>query len=213
MESPLRAPDDPGFRLIETCLWTPDTGVHRRHLHMSRMVASAEGLGIDASGVDAALSAVSADGPRRLRLTLDSAGRAEFTLHDFVPVPEDTVWTLALSDERLRANDPWLAVKSTERNLYDETRSNLPAGVDEVLFLNEKGELCEGTITNLFVDMGEGLITPPLCCGVLPGVLRADLLARGKAREGVLRPTDLHNAKAVYVGNALRGLIRAHLPA
>ncbi|MEQ9261500.1 MAG: aminotransferase class IV, partial [Roseovarius sp.] len=84
----------------------------------------------------------------------------------------------------------------------------LPEGCDELLFLNDRGELCEGTITNLFVDLGEGLLTPPLASGALPGILREDLIAREQAREAVLRPADLAAAQAVWLGNALRGLIR-----
>ena len=78
------------------------------------------------------------------------------------------------------------------------------------LLLNRLGEVCEGTITNVFADMGDGvLLTPPLRCGLLPGVLRGELLEGGKAREAVLTEDDLHGAKAIFVGNSLRGLIRA----
>ena len=51
----------------------------------------------------------------------------------------------------------------------------MPEGLDELLFLNERGEVCDGTITTLFFDRGEGLRTPPLSCGLLAGVLRAEL--------------------------------------
>ena len=78
---------------------------------------------------------------------------------------------------------------------------------------NERGEVCEGTITNIFVDAGDGgaLLTPAQSCGLLPGVLRADMLETGKAVEAVLSVGDLQAAKALFVGNSLRGLIRASL--
>ena len=61
---------------------------------------------------------------------------------------------------------------------------------DEVILLNERGEVCEGTITNIFVDFGDGaLVTPALACGLLPGVLRGELLDAGRAREAVLSPS------------------------
>ena len=83
---------------------------------------------------------------------------------------------------------------------------------DEVILLNERGEVCEGTITNVFVDIGDGvLVTPALACGLLPGVLRGELLDAGRAREAVLSPADLMDAKALFVGNSLRGLIPARL--
>ena len=75
---------------------------------------------------------------------------------------------------------------------------------DEVILLNEKDEVCEGTITNLFFDRGQGLRTPPLACGLLLGVLRADLACP----EEVLAADDLPRVR-LWVGNALRGLIPA----
>ncbi|MFN7053160.1 MAG: aminotransferase class IV, partial [Gemmobacter sp.] len=83
----------------------------------------------------------------------------------------------------------------------------LPDGVEELIFLNERDEVCEGTITNLFFDRGQGICTPPRACGLLPGVLRAGLIAEG-CREEVLPAEDLPRVR-LWVGNALRGLIPA----
>jgi len=87
----------------------------------------------------------------------------------------------------------------------------LPAGspVFDLVFLNERGEVAEGARSNIFVERDGILLTPPLASGVLPGVLRAELLARGKACEVVLYPADLANG--FWLGNALRGLIRVSL--
>ena len=126
-------------------------------------------------------------------------------------MPEGTVWRLRLATEKIHSADPWRQLKTTERGIYDRARTAMPEDADEVLFLNEHGALCEGSITNLFVDMGHGLLTPPLACGVLPGVLRAELLARSEAREAVLMPDALADARAIYVGNALRGLIPSRM--
>ena len=100
---------------------------------------------------------------------------------------------MGLAEERLRSDDPWLRVKSTKRAVYDRARAALPAGLDEVLFLNERSEVCEGTITSVFFDRGQGMRVPPLSCGLLPGVLRAGELPSVR----------------LWVGNALRGLIPA----
>jgi 4-amino-4-deoxychorismate lyase len=112
----------------------------------------------------------------------------------------------------LDSRDPWLAVKSTERRRHDAARAALAPGIEEAVFLNERGEVCEGTISNVFADLGEGLVTPPLSAGLLPGVLRAELLARGACREAVLRAADLGRGR-LFVGNALRGLVPARLEA
>jgi 4-amino-4-deoxychorismate lyase len=127
------------------------------------------------------------------------------------PLPEAKAeWHIAVSPVRLTSNDPRLRHKTTDRALYDQTRGAVPEGADEVIFLNERDEVCEGTVTTVFFDMGDGLRTPPLTCGCLPGVLRAEMLAKGQAREGVLTAADLPRAR-LWVGNSLRGLIPATL--
>ena len=74
-----------------------------------------------------------------------------------------------------------------------------------MVFLNERGEVAEGARSSVFVERDGVLLTPPLNSGALPGVLRAALLASGRAREAMLMPADL--AGGFWLGNALRGLI------
>ena len=78
------------------------------------------------------------------------------------------------------------------------------------MFLNKKGELTEGTRTNLFIELDGRLFTPALACGLLPGTLREELmdLPQAAATEAVLTLTDLARAERVYLGNSVRGLIR-----
>ena len=129
----------------------------------------------------------------------------------FQPLPEGAVWRVSIADQRLVSNDPWLRLKTTERQIYDAARAALPEAVDEALFLNERDELCEGTITNLFVQVRDRLLTPPINCGLLPGVLREELLADSDAAESVLTIDVLQEVREIYVGNSLRGLIPAQL--
>lgn len=211
MEGPICLPVEPEFRLIETMLWTPGSGIARRDLHLARLAQSARRFGIAPDPVIPLLDAITGEGPQRLRLTLDGQGRAALTVTPHAELREGTVWTLQVSDRRLTSNDPYLGVKTTRRELYDVTRAHLAADVNEVIFQNERGEICEGTITNIFADFGTGLVTPPLACGLLPGVLRSSLLASGRVREGVIHAEDLPNAEAIFVGNSLRGLISAQL--
>jgi len=212
MEGPLRPPPADDFRLIETMLWTPGGGVHRRARHLARLVHSAARLGIAPRGVERALDGVTGNAPQRLRLTVARDGQAELAAYPFTPLPPDTVWRLRLAGARLSSADPWLGVKTTERALYDAARADMPDGIDELIFLNERNELCEGTITNLFVDPGTGvLLTPPLSSGVLPGILREELIDSGRAREATLTQADLCAPASVFVGNSLRGLIAARL--
>lgn len=214
MESPVFGDIPTDTRLIETLAWRPGEGAANAPSHLARMAASARALGVrfDRAEANAALQAVSGQTPIRCRLTLALDGGLALTCTPLGPTAPE--WALALADARLASDDPWLRHKTTNRALYDTCRAALPSGVDELVFLNERGEVCEGTITNLFVRLDNGRqVTPLATCGVLPGVLRARLLARGDWAEQVLTPADLRSADAIWVGNALRGLIRARFRA
>ncbi len=198
MESALReGGGEPGLRLIETVLWD-GAKAPRWALHQARLRRSAGMLGWSCPAVQLP----GPDRPARLRLTLDREGRVEWVVAALPPAKAE--WRVRLAADRVRSDDPWLRVKSTRREAYDRARAALPEGLDEVIFLNERGEVCEGSITSVFFDRGQGMRTPPLSCGVLPGVLRAEL---GCAEE-VLRAEDLPGVR-IWVGNALRGLIPA----
>lgn len=103
--------------------------------------------------------------------------------------------------------------KVSDRNFYDGERRRLQAltSCDEILFLNEAGELCEGSFTSLFIEKNGRLYTPALSSGLLPGILREEMIATGQAEEETLNLDDLKNADKVYVGNSLRGLIEVTL--
>ena len=198
MESALREGGrQPGLRLIETILWD-GSGAPRWPLHLARLQRSAGLLGWACPDV----APDGPDHPARLRLTLDGMGQTHWERFPLPPTKPE--WRVGLAAARLAATDPWLTVKSTRRALYDQTRAALPAGIDEVIFQNERGEVCEGTITTVFFDRGQGMRTPPLSSGLLPGVLRADLAYP----EEVLLAEDLPRVR-LWVGNALRGLIPA----
>ncbi|MEI6798600.1 MAG: aminotransferase class IV family protein, partial [Pseudomonadota bacterium] len=191
----------PGLKLIETLLWD-GANCPRLALHQARLVRSAAALGwaepVDLRAVLTGLPAQAL----RLRVTLDGAGNMAL---ETAPLPPATAeWRVGLASDRLNSADPWLRHKTTRRAVYDAARAALPTGLDEVIFLNERGEVCEGTITTVFFDRGAGMRTPPLASGVLPGVLRAEL---GVAEE-VLLARDLPHVR-LWVGNALRGVMPA----
>jgi 4-amino-4-deoxychorismate lyase len=200
--------------LIETLRWEPEAGFLRLDQHLRRLSRSADALGfrqpVDAK--DLLKAAVSGEEDLRVRLTMNFRGKVEVTTTVIKPEPEGCLWRLKIADQRMKSDDALYRHKTTRREPYDAARAEFDKSeADEVLLLNERGELCEGTITNLFVESDGGvLITPPLSSGLLPGILRADLIREGKARSDILRPADLKGRK-VFVGNSLRGLIAAEL--
>jgi para-aminobenzoate synthetase/4-amino-4-deoxychorismate lyase len=158
---------------------------------------------------DAAAGTFSA---HRVRLTLDEAGRFAATAQPLTG-ENDRVWTYAVSPVRLPASDALARHKTTWRAVYDEeqARAARETGADEVIFLNERNEVIEGSRTNMFARIGGRLVTPPLSAGALDGCLRRALLddPQSGCVEGRLTLDDLTKAAAVYLGNSLRGLIRA----
>jgi para-aminobenzoate synthetase / 4-amino-4-deoxychorismate lyase len=82
-------------------------------------------------------------------------------------------------------------------------------GYFDVIFRNERGEITEGAISNIYIERDGMLITPPVSCGLLNGVYRQFLLEEGKARESIIHKDELHNAGTIFVSNSVRGLLRA----
>jgi 4-amino-4-deoxychorismate lyase len=209
--------DQPGFDLIETMRWEPGAGFVRFERHLARLYASAAELGFacDPQRVGEALkNAVGQPGiPLRTRLVLSRNGDVTASTQPYEPLPADRIWKLRLARTRLDSTDTLLRHKTSLRQAYTRARSQyLVTQADEVLLANERGALCEGTITTLFADFGgPALVTPRLDCGLLAGVLRVEMLEAGRAEEAVFSFDDLRSAKAVFVGNSLRGLIPATL--
>jgi 4-amino-4-deoxychorismate lyase len=202
------------FSLIETMLWQPDAGFLRLDQHLRRLARSADALGFrqpqDPKGK--LQKEVSGDGPLRVRLVMSFRGKMEITTTPFEAEPEEKVWRLKIAKTRLQSEDSLFRHKTSRRDPYEAARAEFSKDeADEVLLLNERDEVCEGTITNLFAEAADGtLLTPPLTSGLLPGVLRAELIRERKARGEVLKVEDLRHRK-LFVGNSLRGLIRAEL--
>ncbi|MEC5400163.1 aminodeoxychorismate synthase component I [Uliginosibacterium sp. H1] len=204
------------LRLIETLLCEPgsrDLPRLARHLERLRRSTAELGWRYDEAGLRAALVAACAplaNGPHRVRLLLAPDGSAEVTTAPLDPLaPTQKV---GLATMRLEPDDPRLRYKTTARRFYDDAlREAMAAGLFDILFLNTRGELCEGARSNVVLELEDGLWTPPLDCGLLPGVMRAELLDSGRVKEKLLYEQDLRTARRIFVCNALRGLIEVGL--
>ena len=203
---------DPGFELFETLRLEAGRYPLLR-LHLERLQASAATLGFSCalpslSETLAAAARAHPAGVFRVRLLLRHDGRQTASVS---PLPADAPagYAAVFASEAVSADDYLLRHKTTVRSRYDRALTALldrPA-VFDAIFCNERGEVCEGARSNVFVERDGLLLTPPVSCGLLPGVLRRQLLDSGRAVEQVLHRSDLQHATGLYLGNALRGLI------
>jgi len=198
--------------LIETMAFDPARGVPLLELHLERMKASAAALGFefDRHALRNQIQALSfeIDHPAKLRLVLARSGATALEAAAMPAAMDSAV--CAVLPHPVAANDWRLQHKTSDRGFYDAAlRAAKGAGADEALLLRDDGLLTEGSFTNLFVERGGKLLTPPLKLGLLPGVLRRSLIDEGRAEEADLTLDDL--AAGFLIGNALRGLIPARL--
>ena len=200
------------FDLIETLRFDPADGLIRLSGHIERLAASAAHWKFDFNRHHALNQLQATVGrlvaPARVRLLLAADGELTVQASPLPPAPVEPV-DVALASLGVASDDPRLFHKTTDRDFHDAPRRT--SGAFEVLFINERGELTEGCFTNLFVPRDGKLLTPPLSSGLLPGVLRAELIETGEAIEVLLTPADVTGE--FFVGNSLRGLIRAKLRA
>ncbi len=120
---------------------------------------------------------------------------------------------LGMMEQGRHAQSPFAGTKVTSwcQNLtmYEQAQEQ---GFDEVVLLNERGEVSECTSANIFASFGPKVVTPPLSSGCLPGITREILLecltADGlTVSEQVLSPLDLEAADEVFITSTTRELL------
>lgn len=180
--------------------------------HFARLAGSARDFDVvfDAERAAGLLAERKSATRRLIKLRLHLDGELEI-LDEPLHVPEDPV-RVCFAPGAVDSTDPMLRYKSSWRPAHERAAAHAARNeCFDALLANERGELTEGARTNLFLERDGRLLTPPLACGVLPGILRERLVSEGVAREQILRPADLASADAVYIGNSARGLMRATL--
>jgi para-aminobenzoate synthetase / 4-amino-4-deoxychorismate lyase len=201
------------FDLIETMAFTPENGIALLELHLERIMGSGTELGFsfDRHAVRNAIQALcfDADKPSKLRLMVSRGGAYSLELGELPPAMPDPA-PCAVLRLPVDTGDWRLRHKTSDRGFYEAgMQAAKSAGACEALFLRDDGLLTEGSITNIFVERGGKLLTPPAALGLLPGVLRRHLIDSGRAEEAELRLEDLEHG--FLIGNAVRGLIPARL--
>ncbi|MCP3731650.1 aminodeoxychorismate synthase component I [Sphingomonas sp. MG17] len=193
------------FDLIETMRFDPVDGIALLERHLARIKESAEvfGFTFDRHAARNELQAATfrLRGPARVRLLLSAKSNIAIGTAPLPPAPKAPV-TVAIRPLIVAPRDFRLTHKTSDRRIYARNE-----GTFETIYTDPDGHLTEGSFSSIFVERDGILLTPPLSRGLLPGVLRAELLDTGRAAEADLTPADL--ASGFFIGNALRGLISA----
>lgn len=204
----------PPFALIESLLWEEPVGYFLLDRHLARLRCSAARFGfpLDEAEISRCLvdAARGATGGRKVRLLVASAGGVTV---ESLPVGADlpgAVLVAGIASEPIDSRDLFLYHKTDRRARFDRERALHPTW-DEVLFVNERGEVTEGSYHNVVVRIAGELVTPPVSSGLLPGVFREELLERGEIRERVIGREELARAEELWLINSVRRWRRARL--
>lgn len=222
----------PDFQLIETILWQRESGFWLLDLHLNRLTRSAQYFDYpeDREAITQNLTQQSTSWSYdilRVRLLLHRDGKISI---EHTPCPAPAALSIPLktatdntalpriifASESTDSSSPFYYHKTTLRDLYAHERQKaLDCGALDVIFTNERGEVTEGSISNILIRQGNHFFTPPTESGLLPGVCREHLLLShpGRISEKVLFPDDLHNAQAIYLVNSVRGVVQVQLMA
>ncbi|MCC2594922.1 aminotransferase class IV [Pusillimonas sp. MFBS29] len=208
----------PNIQLIETMRVEPGGAIPLLAGHIRRLNATCLALEYTSPGMalDTALrqhaAGLDSTKSHRLRLLLSQDGSYTLTSAALPDTPQPVL--LAMQAEALQADHHWLRHKTTHRPWYDATQAWLtenPAFFD-IVYCNVRDEVCEASRSNVYIQDASGRwLTPPLSCGLLPGVQRQVLLDRGLVAEAVISRRDFLEAPAIRVSNALRGWLDAVL--
>ncbi len=198
------------FDLIETMRFDPQDGIAELERHLDRLHGSADALGFrfdrHAARNELQAATFGRKGRAMVRLLLSPTGTMAIQVKNY-EAPRETPVRVAVRPLPVDSGDFRLRHKTTDRRFYDRARQE--DGAFETIFVDGEGHLTEGSRTNIFVERHGRLLTPRASGGLIPGILRAKLLAEGKAEEADLTPADIANG--FFVGNIVRGLIPAQL--
>ena len=190
--------------LLETMRWDPGKGIWLLDRHLNRLRSSARYLGmtLPEAEIGVLLEGVGGDCPLRVRLLVPERDRPSLETARLVARPP--IVGLEIDSRPVDRSDVLRYHKTTRRAPYQEAAARHPAA-DDVVLVNERGEVVETTIANLAVRMEGEWLTPPLDAGCLPGVYREELIDRGALREQALTVGDLVEADEVAVVNSVQG--------
>ena len=150
-------------------------------------------------------------GARRVRIELDRFGNVVVIVDPetldparWWPHPDRAYLTCSVNTKAISSKSIYRFHKTTARRPYRDRR-DMHEGVDEVLLVNERGEVTEATTRNVAISCGGAWITPPLASGCLPGILRQVLIDEGELTEEVVMVDDLRSADGLALLSSVHG--------
>lgn len=196
----------PDFSLLESMLWTPAAGLGWGDRHLARLRTSADyfGFAVDWDAIAVELQraiALLPARPHKLRLMVPPDAPPTVEAQAIAPLP--SVYQVAIAHTPVNSGNPFLYHKTTHRSVYTQARQAHP-NADDTLLWNERGELTETCIANLVLELDGEWVTPPIHCGLLPGIYRSFLLEQGKIKEQIVSLDDLPRCTRVLLINAVR---------
>ncbi|EKR64173.1 aminodeoxychorismate synthase, component I [Leptospira weilii str. 2006001853] len=201
-----------GFSLFETILYK--NGIFyflKEHLERIKKSAKIFQFPFSKKEWDASLKQVASISPGpnsyRIKISLNSLGKFHFESHKLSKFQKEGI--LQISGIEIDSSSEFRKHKTNLREIYDqEGKCSRDSGYIDVLYLNEKKEIAEGSIGNIFVKIGDSYFTPPISSGVLPGIFRNRLLKRNGFYEKTLSLDDLQRSNSIFLCNSLRGILR-----
>lgn len=198
----------PVFELLESLLWTPETGYFLLDLHLQRLQQSALYFGFRVNSTEVidrldriaqALPAV----PHKVRLVVDCRGQITWQAIPLTDALSDRPLRVTLAATPIDASDIFLWHKTTHRTVYEQAKQAHP-DCDDVLLWNQQGELTESCVANIVVEQEGQWYTPPVNCGLLAGTMRSWLLQQGTVQERIIRVEDLPHCSRIFLVNSVR---------
>ncbi len=195
----------PLFNLLETLLWSRQSGYYLLDQHLDRLAQSARffGWSLDLTPIRKQLKKRAGRFPkedRLIRLLVSQSGGCSIKTKRLRALAKP--YCVSLSAEAIDRQDPFLYHKTSHRLSYENALIN--QATDDVILWNEVGDITESTIANIVIKLNGELYTPPVKSGLLPGVYRAELIAAGKITERVISIEMLKQAEQVYLINSVR---------
>ena len=197
----------PSFNLLDALLWEPENGYFLLEHHLNRMLSSAEYFNVPIAPdhlenllVDFATTLKE---PAKVRVILHQNGMASIEAVPLAVGNKPEPVKVGLAKEPVDSSSIWLYHKTTQRQVYADALASRP-DCDDVILINERGEITEASSSNIVLNLNGELVTPPIASGLLSGTFRESLLQNGRISEHTLTINDLKQCEQIYLINSVR---------